>query len=694
MSLNKIRFANFISKIALPLALLLNTAFFTLKSFPSFDFFPLANELQFAYYDAQLKSHQRSAIPPKDVVIVDIDEQSLSEIGRWPWDRHVLAQLTNTLFERYKIRALGFDVVFSEPQAVEALHALEEISRGIPESQARLEQLRSVLDNDLLFSQSLSRYPVVVGTASRSDGRDLPLPSIGFPSGTFCNVEQFPNLLEMKSFLGNTEQISKAARSSGMFNVRPDLDGKIRRINQLAKIKLNGRDVCIGSLSLALIQAATGATKPFPILNDGQVEALRMTLPASADGSPPRSIDIPVEAGYQTLIPFRGPQHSFPYISASSVLSLKAAPSDLAGKIIIVGSSAQGLLDLRSTPLDTHYPGVEAHANLVQSALDQTMLQHPDYLQGLNSLLTVVLALVSALSVLRMRALGSTLVCLLSAVFAIGLSDLLWTQNIAFSCSLPILAVLANWGLGMSFGYLGESRSRSLMADLFGQYVQPELVRMMSLNPEGYSMRGQKKELSVLFSDVRDFTQISESMPADQLSEMLGSYLEAMTECTRKTNGTLDKYIGDAVMAFWGAPVDNDFHAYFAVRTALQMLHRLKTLNVEFASKNWPQLRIGIGINTGSMSVGDMGTTVRRAYTVMGDAVNTASRLEGATKALRVPILVGEQTYLESCEWIEYKDLGTIRVKGKAEPLKIYTPLKIIGSPVKLQAQRDTPRAS
>jgi adenylate cyclase len=276
--------------------------------------------------------------------------------------------------------------------------------------------------------------------------------------------------------------------------------------------------------------------------------------------------------------------------------------------------------------------------------------------------------------------LKATLTGVLILMGLITINIYLWhAANLILPFAGVAALVVLLYALNMSWGYFVESRTKRLFTELFGQYVPPELVDEMARNPEGYSMAGRKAELTVLFSDIRGFTTISEGLQPDRLAALMNEYLGAMTEVVRRHRGTLDKYIGDAIMAFWGAPIADAEHARNAVLTALEMQERLKALNLELLAQGWPELKIGVGVNTGTMTVGDMGSPVRKAYTVMGDAVNLGSRLEGITKQYGVGIIVGEGTRERLGSDFVLRELDRVRVKGKAEPVGIYEPLGLVG---------------
>ncbi len=379
------------------------------------------------------------------------------------------------------------------------------------------------------------------------------------------------------------------------------------------------------------------------------------------------------------LIPYRGYQASYKYISIADIMSDRIKPGELKGKIALIGTTAPGLLDLRATPVGEAYPGVEIHANLITGMLDGTIKLKPPYILGAEVVLLLLSGLAMVLLLPLLSPLRATLASLLVLLFILTVNLVFWHYgNLVLPLGSSVLMVLVMFALNMSYGYFVESRAKRQFTELFGQYVPPELVEEMSRNPESYSMEGRKAELTVLFSDVRGFTTISEGLSPENLVRLMNIYLTAMTELLRKNRGTVDKYIGDAVMAFWGAPVADADHARHAVITAMEMQAALPAVNRTLAQHGWPELHIGVGINTGEMTVGDMGSTVRQAYTVMGDAVNLGSRLEGITKQYGVNILVGETTR-KAIKDIVFREVDRVQVKGKEEPVAIFEPIGLDG---------------
>lgn len=637
----------------------------------------LIDRLDAIIYDAKLRLTMPRGVDPR-IVILDIDEKSLGEIGHWPWGRDRLADLVASLFDRYGAVIAGFDVVFAEPDDSSGLQTLEALARrelkDDTQFRAALEALRPRLDHDALFAAALKGRPVVLGYyfSGRGDGVSSgALPAPVWPAGSFGgrNIA----FTVWNSHGGNLERFQQAALAAGHFNPLVDFDGISRRVPMVAEYQ--GR--YYEALSLAMLRALLGQPPVVPWFPDKERLAGRLYQSLEALQLPTArgTLAIPVDENVAALIPYRGPQGSFRYISVADVLAGRIGPDELRGKIVLIGTTAPGLLDLRATPVGESYPGVEIHANLIAGMLDGTVKQQPTWVLGAELLLLLLSGALMILLLPRLTPLRATLAAAAVLLAGVGANLAFWQlSGLVLPLASSLLLVLALFVLDMSWGYFVETRSKRQFAELFGQYVPPELVEEMSRDPRSYSMDGRKAELTVLFSDVRGFTTISEGLAPDELTRLMNEYLSAMTEVIRASRGTLDKYIGDAIMAFWGAPVAEPQHARQAVLAALRMQAALPALNRAFADRGWPAIRIGIGINTGEMTVGDMGSAVRKAYTVMGDAVNLASRLEGLTKQYGVGILVGEGTRRALAD-IVCREVDRVQVKGKAEAVAIYEPL-------------------
>jgi adenylate cyclase len=336
------------------------------------------------------------------------------------------------------------------------------------------------------------------------------------------------------------------------------------------------------------------------------------------------------------------------------------------------------LLDLRTMPLETAYPGVEIHANIVQGILDQRVMHKPGYTKGFEFLLLVVLGLLLTFLLPVLSALWGILISISIVSLLIVTNMLAWTSyQLVLPIATPVLLTVLLFTLQMIYGYFIESRGKRQLAHLFGQYVPPELVEEMSGKMDEINTDGEIKHMSVLFSDVRGFTTISESLEPKELTDFINGFLTPITEVIHHQRGTIDKYMGDAVMAFWGAPLEDHQHALHAMNAAMLMIERMQSLDTEFQAKGWPTIKVGVGVNTGEMNVGNKGSEFRVDYTVLGDSVNLGSRLEGLTKVYGVDIIVGEATKFEVPEY-EYRELDRVKVKGKDEPVAIYEPLGLL----------------
>ncbi len=611
------------------------------------------------------------------LVIVDIDEKSLAAEGRWPWGRDKLARLVTELFENYEIELLGFDIVFAEPDRSSGLDILEHLAavefKDNEDFHARLQLIRPQLDFDGMFGETILEYPVVLGyyfnfSDSLSDSvKTGVLPPPVFPPGSFDgrNVKFFV----ADGYGGNLQEIQTSALGGGHFNPIPDPDGVIRRVPML--IEYEG--AYYASLSLEIARRLLNVNEIVPRFETPRIgrrgypglEWLQLGERA-----------IPVDRHVQSLVPYRGRRGSFAYVSAGDVLKRVADPEILRGAVVLVGATAPGLGDRRTTPVDENFPGVEVHANLITGIMDENIKLQPQYIIGLEVVLLTIFGLVAALLLPMLSPGMATAGTVLLVLSYIGVNLAFWTVGglvVPLATGLLMLALM--YVLNMSYGYFVETRGKRLLTGLFGQYVPPTLVDEMAKSPGAYSLAAESREMTVLFSDVRGFTNLSEILEPQTLSDLMHEFLSPMTRVIHERRGTIDKYMGDAIMAFWGAPVDDTRHALHAIQAGLDMLQRMAEINEHtFVAKGWPRIQIGVGINTGVMSVGNMGSEFRVAYTVLGDAVNSGSRLEGLTKHYCVPLIVSEATKAGAPEYA-CRELDRVRVQGKDKAITIYEPL-------------------
>ncbi len=642
-------------------------------------------------YDARLSATMPKTMDDR-IVIIDIDEKSLAEVGRWPWGRNKMAALVDELFERQKVAILGFDVVFAEADDSSGLKRLRQLASNELKDQVgfteRLSQIEGSLDYDAVFAKSLEKRPVVMGYYFTSD-RD------GRTSGALPSPIMQRDALQGKpikftswsGFGSNIELLSKTAPMAGFFNSITDLDGVVRSIPLVAEHKGQYYE----SLSLSMFRVLTGLPKVTPGFPQERFLARNYQgLESILLEQGGKTLAIPVDDRVATLIPFRGAGNtaggSFKYFSASDVVSQRVPPGALKDKIVLLGTTAPGLLDLRVTPVGETYPGVEVHANMISGLLDGRVFVRPDYAVGFEVVMLILAGLILAVALPMLTAPKAVALSLLVISGLVGLN--FW-MYLGYGLVLPLASglvmALTAFALNMSYGYFVESKSKRQIANLFGTYVPPELVDEMVKDPDSYNMKATSKELTVMFCDMRGFTKLSENMEPTQLQELLNSVFSRLTDLIRANRGTIDKYMGDCVMAFWGAPVDSPNHAALAIKTSMEMAKAIRQLNEEHRAKGLPEIGVGIGLNTGNMCVGDMGSSIRKSYTVIGDAVNLGSRLEGLSKAYGVDIVVSESTRRQAPDFA-WQELDKVRVKGKDQAVSIFYPYPLMDKSQKDQS--------
>lgn len=603
--------------------------------------------------DWHIQTQRPAAVHPQ-VVILDVDERSLAELGRWPWPRDQLAMVLDHLFgpDCQKMQALGLDIIMAEPDRKNGA--------------------------DAQLAKIMSRCPVVMGWYLSSQSDAVASNQVPMPAMLEEDLRGF--ITNQDHWKGHTANLPEfdAVANSGLINALLDSDGLQRRVPLLTPYEGNLHE----SLALGLWRSTLPphsvhlGPRPNPDKAKVHPEYLEIVFPVDKERA---SMRVPMDSQGGMGINWRGQGYKsgagFDYISLTDVLHGRVDEKRLKGKIGLLGSSSAGLLDLRATPVNAAFPGVEIHALALASMLEQKFLTTPPYAMGWEfaALLVIAIAGISGLQRLSPAYAVSVTVGLAFAFW--GLAQWFRIHNgwiMPVASPLMFLAVI--FLLYTVWGYWHESRKKRQFVGLFGQYVPPQLVEKMAKNPNHYSMSPKQAELTILFSDVRGFTSISEQLSPDDLRDYINQYLSTMSQCISDRDGTLDKFIGDAVMAFWGAPVENTEHASAAVDAALRMLHESRVLSQTFVARGWPPMAIGIGLNTGDVRVGDMGSKTRRAYTVMGDPVNLASRLESLTKRYGAGLLVGENTMAQSPahRWLL---LDRVRVKGKEAPVRIYTPL-------------------
>jgi len=638
------------------------------------------------------------AAPRDDILIVDIDDASLRALGRWPWPRDRLARLVTTLFEDDHIAALGIDLVLAEPDdqagavrdALQSLVDLAPADTALHAGVARWQgTLAAEANHDARLAQALAGHPVTLayhfnhqGEAAAAGPTPMP-PALADPDVLAASAVALPTWQGMEL---PVPVLMQAAASVGFINALPDADGELRSTLLVAGY----RGAVYESFGLSLWRQWHRAEAARPLVARGatgggpRLTALQLS---GADGAPLRTLRVD-ERGAVTL-PYRralDPGQSpgsgrFRYVSAADVVAHRVGVQELGGRLVLLGSSAPGLADLRATPVHRAMPGIEVHAQLLAGLEDGDLGVRPDWSPGLELL---VLALVlAAVTVAVRRLAGPSAVLALGAVAAVVLlGDLsaLALRGWAIPVAAPLAGGLLLGVAGVVGNYLREWRTRRALARLFGHYLPPERVRAMASDPERFldvASSAENRELTVLFCDLRDFTPMAEQLAPERLRELLNLYFSRMSQIVHAHGGTLDKFIGDAVMAFWGAPQADSRHAAHAVQAALAMGAAVAPLNAELAARRLPPLAPCIGLATGVVCVGDLGSALRRSYTAVGDGVNLAARVEGMTRVYGVPLLVADVTRaaagdLAGSEWVE---VDQVAVKGRSQPVTLYAPL-------------------
>ncbi len=666
----------------------------------------LLHSTTLAQIDRALQDQQLRLLAPRvadpRIAIIDIDERSLAEHGRWPWRRALLADLLDRATVHEGARLVGLDLVLAEADRSADLAALDVLLSRQPGPlrddaalRAAITALRPQLDDDARLAEVLRRSPVVLGfhlSDEAGTGRSGVLPPALLPADLLG--DRADGLLHWAGHGGNLAGLQAAAGlGAGHLNALIDSDGLVRRVPLLVRV---GNGV-YGALALVMARAwladapanpgtpplTSAATAPTPPLTgrpagavglafepaSGRLQALQLLGPGGR-------LRVPVDAQAVARVPYLGPGVALARHSAADVLAGRLPANALRGKLVLIGVSAAGLIDQRATPVDQALWGTLVHAQLLSGLLDGRVQAAPAQAGWIEAATLLLLGglLVWALPVLALwqgalLCTGLIALVLLGQVITGQVAGLV--LPLASSLLLPAALLVMQWLL--AFGQ--SSAARRALAQRFGQYVPPELVQQMSHDPGRYSMQGRSAEMSVLFADVQGFSGLAEHKPPGELGEMMNLVFSHLTEAIRAQRGTLDKYIGDAVMAFWGAPLDDADHARHAVQAALAMQQCLPALHDEMAARGWPALRLGIGVNSGEMVVGDMGSRHRLAYTVMGDAVNLAARLQALCSAHGLGLVVGDSTRAALGDQL-CLSLGDVRVRGRSAPVPVWHPLR------------------
>lgn len=623
------------------------------------------DRLEYLAYDLRLKAGlQHDPAPPPEILIVDIDEASLQQEGRWPWPRARLAELVAAL-QTAGAAVIALDMVLSEPET----DPVAELLRRLPDDLAQgaladfLAGESRQLSGDARLAEQFAAGDTVLGVVFHNQG-SLPVGALPPPLFT-VEADATSHLVPtLPTYTANIEVLQNATDYAGFLTALPDSDGVIRR----APLLLRHGDGLYPALALETARLYLLSEQP-------HLHTTSLGAATAIEAIDIAGHRIPTDAAGRVLVPYRGPSGSFARLSAAALLRGDVGADAIANRIVLIGTSALALADLKATPVQSVYPGVEVHANLIAGILTGHFPHEPAWAPGASFLLLLGLGLLLAVGLPLLTELGMLMLTAVALAGLVLVNAWLWNRaGLVLGLATPVLMILALAVFHLGYGFLFEARGRRQLKDMFGQYVPPELVEEMSRAGGHYDFAGESRELSVLFADIRGFTTLSETLSAGDLKALLNRFFTPMTRIIFDRRGTIDKYVGDMIMAFWGAPVRDPQHAGHALAAALDMLRAVKSLREAFVREGLPPIAIGIGINSGMMNVGDMGSQYRRAYTVIGDAVNLASRLEGLTKFYGVSLVVGPRTRELAPEFV-YRRLDRVRVKGKREAVEVYEPL-------------------
>ncbi len=624
-----------------------------------------------------LRFQHRGPTPPTGkIALVAIDEKSLAELGRWPWARWRLAQLLDALAQD-KAKVVGFDIVWAEPDENSELKGLSAVQKKVEDLRLRNRGLENYLaqalkkaDTDRILADAIARSgQAVLGYVFGFNPRNSSAPAQKSPEKipplTAYNSVKYTSEEATRAHLfradfaeANISVISNAAAGAGYFNIFPDRDGTVRWIPLV--IEYQGSHYC--ALSLAVLQKYLDDPPLALRIAEFGVDEIRLG-----------NLLIPTNEEGRMLINYRGPKNTFPHFSATDVIHGRIPPDTFRDKIVLVGATALGIYDIRVTPFDHVFPGLEIHANVIDSILQRQFLHRPNWVTLFDFLAIVLIGLILGIILPRLTALrGALAAAILLISFALFAKFLFQEHGVWVNMTYPLLNLIGVYSGITGYRYMTEELEKKRVRGAFQYYLSPPVVEQMLKNPEKLKLGGEKKNLTVLFSDIRGFTSISELMTPEALVKFLNKYLTKMTGIVFKYDGLLDKYIGDAIMAIWGAPLDQADQAERACLAGLEMVNALQILQKKWAAEGLPSLDIGIGINTGPMVVGNMGSERRFNYTVMGDSVNLGSRLEGLNKVYGTHLIVSATTYEGVREKILGRELDSVRVKGKAQSVKIY----------------------
>ena len=595
----------------------------------------------------------RGEIKPKNdsVVIVDIDEKSLQNLGQWPWPRDILSKILYNL-TKAEVAVIGLDIVFAEEDRTSPHKILKKLEI----------QKENIPNFDLEFAQAIANTPTILGY--QFEFTDKKFINKNAPSIQTIFIEKNKKmgknyLITAQGTILNIPILQDNSYSSGFFNNIPDDTGIIRSIPLI----ISYEDEIYPSLSLEALRIGLGVSKIYINYDENGIANLQVG-----------DFIIPTDRHGRLLINFRGKEKTFKYISAFDIYNDSFNKEDITNKIVLIGTSAAALMDLRATPFESVFPGVEIHANAIDNIIAQDFLYKASWIEGLNIIIIFILSIFTFFMIKKMP-IWLTPFFILGLIFAVCYSIyyLLFNVGIVLNILFPLFTIVTNGIISLLIGYFYEIKRKEEIKNKFASKVSKNVMEELIKDLDNNKLQAQNKEVSIFFSDIRGFTNISEKIDKpDLLVKYLNQYMTPMSEIIIKNNGTIDKYIGDSIMAYWNAPFDIDNHADKAVKSALEQLTKLEDLNKTFEELKQPKIEIGIGITTGITTVGEIGSIGRSDYTIIGDNVNLGSRIESLCKFYGCNLIISENTKEQLKEKYIFRYLDFIKVKGKDIPIKIW----------------------
>jgi adenylate cyclase len=633
-----------------------------------------------------LRFRSRGPVTPgPEVVLAVVDEKSLEEQGKWMWPRSKFAQMIRILSES-GAKVIAFDIGFLEPDKSSTVEAVKDFEELMESLHIKDEQLVSYLtrakqqaDNDLILAEAMqeSKASVVLGyffqmsaeSIQHVDDKTIETQIRNARTSRYTAIrstadpEYEVSLEEAFMPQSNIEIIANSARYSGYFNMFPDQDGAVRWVPLMVRLG----ETYYAPLAIQALRAYVRRV-PMPVITDYGVEKIQVG-----------KLDAPTNERGLFMVNYRGGGMTFPHVSITDILHQRVPPETFKDKIVLVGATAIGIYDVRVTPFDNLFPGPEIHANIIDNILHQDFLQRPDWAKLFDLAAIGLIGLTLGLLLPHLRALPGTGVTIGLFVSYILLCQYLFSHrgawlNIVYPASVLILVYVSL----TVYKYLTEERQKKFIKDAFSTYLAPSVVAQLIKSPEKLVLGGEDRIITAFFSDVQGFTAISERLTSTEVVELLNEFLTEMTDIILGYEGTIDKFEGDAIIAFFGAPNILEDHAARACRACIDMQRRLAELRAKWEAEQRPLLKMRIGLNTGSAVVGNMGSRNKMDYTMMGDTVNTAARLEGVNKVYRTYTMISDATYISAKNGIFVRELDSVNVLGKKEPVGIY---EVLGYP-------------